>query len=321
MDEERLSVRVGGVVLVLIVLAAVLLLLVQGRHLRPGVRIEVDMARIGNLQVGAAVKLAGLTLGSVDDIRLVPAPGGTSDARLSVWLDRRHAHLARETTDFFVNQEGLLGESYLGLAERPGEPGAPLAEGARVRGVAPPEIDKLLGASYRNLQAITQLLRDGMPEADDLGKALDELEVDLAGLDADPLVSGGRRLWDEARQLAPDGLTGGSVGPSLRALGATSARTLPPLEARLKTLSAALSRVGKRLTDPRVSRLAEALGRAGDLVAGARRAADSAAAILALVESGQGSLGALLADVELFDEMKELSRILKTQPWRTLNRD
>jgi phospholipid/cholesterol/gamma-HCH transport system substrate-binding protein len=323
MDDERLSVRVGGVVLVVIGIAAVLLLVLQGRHLRPGVRIEVDMARIGNLQVGAAVRLAGLTLGSVDDIRLMPAPAGSdhAHARLEVWLDRRHAHLARETTDFFVNQEGLLGESYLGVAQRPGEPGPPLAEGTRVQGVAPPEIDKLLGASYRNLQAITELLRDGLPEADELGKALDELEVHLGGLDAEPLVVSGRRLWAEARPFVDAGLTGGSVGASLRAFSATRARTLPALETRLQTVSDELARLGRRVADPRVSRLAEALNRAGELVAGARRAAGTAAALVELVESGQGSLGAFLADDELFDEMKDLSRIMKTQPWRTLQKD
>jgi phospholipid/cholesterol/gamma-HCH transport system substrate-binding protein len=182
MDEERLSVRVGGVVLVLIVLAAVLLCLVQGRHLRPGVRIEVDMSRIGNLQVGAAVTLAGLTLGSVDDIRLVPAPGGTSDARLSVWLDRRHAHLARETTDFFVNQEGSSA-SPTWLAERSGRAGrAARRRGARAR----------RGAT-RDRQAARRLVPEPPghhpapprrhARGDDLGKALDELEVNLAGLD------------------------------------------------------------------------------------------------------------------------------------------
>jgi phospholipid/cholesterol/gamma-HCH transport system substrate-binding protein len=309
--EERIAVRIGGVVLVVVALAAALLLVVQGRHLRPGLRVEVELARIGTLQAGAPVRLAGLTLGSVDDIRLVPAPPGSSEkahALLDVWLDRRHARLVRETTDFFVNQEGLLGEAYLGIAERPGAPGRPLADGARVRGVAPPEIDKLLAASYRNLEAITSLLRDGLPEIDELRAALAALDGTVAGLDAAPLWSAGGRLVAEARGFAvPE-------PPSMPAFD------VAPLEARVAALAAEVDRLAPRLADPRVARLAAVLGRAPELVARARSALAAAEAIAAMVASGQGTVGALLADVELFDEMKDLSRTLKRQPWRAVTR-
>jgi phospholipid/cholesterol/gamma-HCH transport system substrate-binding protein len=319
--EEKTAVRVGAAVLAALAVAAAALLALEGRHLRPGVRLSVEMDRIGNLQAGAAVKLAGLTLGTVDEIQLVPAPPGADDpvhALLLVWIDARHRHLVRETTDFFINQEGLLGDSYLGIAERPGEPGPPLPEGARVRGVAPPQIDKLLATSYRNLQAATQLLRDGMPEMDELAAALDELELTLDAIGpAEGSWAAGARLALEARLLS-DGVSREALAALAgRDPGLGKARALAP---RLRALSATANRIAARLDDPRAQRLAAAIDGAARLAAGAEQAVATARSLVALVARGQGSLGAFLQDVELADEMKEMTRTMKRQPWVTIGR-
>lgn len=321
--DERRDARVGGVVLLGLALAVAALLLVEGRHLRPGIHLAVELDRIGNLQAGSDVKLAGLRLGSVDDIQLVPAPPGSGDpahALLHVWIDARRRSLVRETTDFFVNQEGLLGDAYLGLAERPGEPGPPLADGARVRGVAPPQIDKLLSTSYRNLMAATQLLREGIPEIDLLKGELDTLQRNLDELpSAGPLWSAGGRLLGEARTLSADVHVGG-VAARARELYDHEQRRLAPLGPRLRRLADSADRLVSRLGDPRAQRLVAALHRAAIIAERAEQAIDTARALIAMVARGQGSLGAFLQDVELADEMKEMTKTMKRQPWVTIGR-
>ena len=98
MDDERTATRVGAAVLVAIGLAVVLVLTLQGQHLVRGVRLHVQIESVGNLQVGAKVRLAGLELGEVTDIRLT---GGPTRALLDLWIDRRRAALLTTTTDFF----------------------------------------------------------------------------------------------------------------------------------------------------------------------------------------------------------------------------
>jgi ABC-type transporter Mla subunit MlaD len=319
-------VLLGAVVLVALGAAVAAMLALEGRHLRPGIELEVELERTGALQVGAGVKLAGLTVGSVDDIRLQPAPAGSEErthALLVVWIDARHRHLVRETTDFFFNQEGLLGDAYLGIAERPGEPGPPLAAGARVSGVAPPQIDKLLGTSYRNLQAITELLREGIPEIDQLTRALEELERTVKGLPpSGPAWSSALRLVEEARALG-DGVPPGAataLAGRAKELGRRQAAALAPLAHKLEVLGREAERLAAALHDPRARHLAAALNDTSRLVQRVDEGLTAAQSLMALVARGEGTIGAFLQDVELADELKAITRTLKRKPWLTLGR-
>ena len=38
-------------------------------------------------------------------------------------------------------------------------------------------------------------------------------------------------------------------------------------------------------------------------------------ALVAAVERGEGTIGGIMSDVELFDDLHETHRILKSQPW------
>jgi phospholipid/cholesterol/gamma-HCH transport system substrate-binding protein len=286
------EIRVGAVTLAVGAVAVVLVLLIGGRHWRAGRHIGVEIARIGALQVGAPVRIAGLVLGSVDEIRLVPRPEGPS-ARLEVWVDERHAWLLRTTSEIFLAQEGILGETY--LEATPGPPGPALADGAVVRAIDPPPIDALLAKSYENLEAAAELVRDGFPEAAELGRALDGLETTLSGFD--PLPS-----W-------PRGIELGTL-PRLRLT------VDPSLGPRLARFQAALDRVDTG--DPRLARLAAALARIAPLIDGIERVRHDAKGLIAYFAGGRGTLGALAQDVELTDEIKTMTKTLKREPWRAL---
>lgn len=287
--------RVGGVAIALAVVALVAVLLLGGRHWRSGRRIGVEIARIGALQVGAPLRVAGLVLGSVDEIRLEPRPEGPV-ASLDIWLDERHAWLLRPTSEIFLAQEGILGETYLEAS--PGPPGPPLPDGATVRAIDPPPIDRLLAKSYENLQAAAALVRDGFPEAGQLGRALDGLSATLSGFEPLPtLPRGGIELGTWPRLAMP-------IDP-----------TLAP---RLARLRAELDRIPT--DDARLARLSRALGKLAPLVEGVERARRDADFLVAYFAGGRGTLGALVQDVELGDEIKTMTKTLKHEPWRALGR-
>jgi len=96
-------------------LAVAGVLTLEHSHLRPGVNINVELARIGPLKQGAKVRLSSLVLGRVDGIRLEPGP----KVILEVWLDDRYADYVRENADLFIAREGLFGEAFLALAGKP----------------------------------------------------------------------------------------------------------------------------------------------------------------------------------------------------------
>jgi phospholipid/cholesterol/gamma-HCH transport system substrate-binding protein len=310
-DDER-ATRVGAVTLAVLAVAAALVVGLEGTHLRPGMTVHVELARVGALQPGAKVRLAGLQLGDVEAIRLGPH----AHAILDLWIDRRHGRLLRTTTDFFLMQEGVLGETYVEIGARPGPRGPELEDGADVRGVDPPPIDELLVKSYKNLMATSALFSEGMPELQELHDAMADLDHTLAGLEL-PSGAAFARLGAELAAARADF---GPLAADARALGASAAAASAALGPRIARLAATLSAVGARFDDPRLARLGAALDEVGPVLAGLERARASAEALASYVSGGQGTIGAFMQDVELSDEMKALLRDLRQHPWRAVTR-
>jgi phospholipid/cholesterol/gamma-HCH transport system substrate-binding protein len=321
-EDLRVAERVGGAALLALGLATALVLLLSGRHLVPGMRLHVEIKRIGALQPGAPMRMAALEVGTVEAIDLRARPEGPI-AVLDVWVNRRHAWLLRETTDFFLSQQGLLGETYLEVAARPGAPGPGLTEGQTVRAVDPPNIDTLLATSYENLLAAKALFNEGLPELAALHLALDGLERTVDGLDPPRPAraaawSASLELLAQGRALAVEGPPAGDVRADGRALGASLTAARGSLAARVARLSDALRPLLAHSADARLRRLGEALDRAGPIVEGAEKARAQAELLGSLLASGTGTLGALLQEVELADELKDMTRTMKRQPWRVL---
>src|SRR5262249_2178404 len=112
--------------------------------------------------------------------------------------------------------------------------------------------------------------------------------------------------FERVRKLARD-LTAiaDRVAPELRDLGRKIDRSIE----RVQALGATLGEEGQS----RLQRALASLRRAASL--GERAIAD-ARAIQSRIESGQGAIGAFLQDRELFDDLHDTHRILKSQPLR-----
>jgi phospholipid/cholesterol/gamma-HCH transport system substrate-binding protein len=316
------EIKVGAIALALIALAVGLLVAFENTHLRPGIRIQITMARTGALKEKAPVRIAGLELGRIERIELRASPGDPEEptsAVLHVWIQRRHAWLVREDSIFFVNQVGLLGEAYIEVGAVPGKaPGRPLDDGAVVEGIAPPRIDRVLANSTRNLEAATSLIRDGMPEVKQLGRSLTELDENLAALSPSP--GDALRAWTALRALAreadalADGLESGSIAdgrvPGVQSQWAASASLLVP---RLRALSDAAD----RLAPLQLTEAFEAIDDARAIYARAQQTMASAGVLAAYVTGAKGTLGALLQDAELNDDLKAMSKRLKRTPWES----
>ncbi len=344
MNDDRLNLRVGGFVLIALAAAVAAVLGMEGRHVSSGLRVHVKMERAGALKEGHKVKVSGRTIGSVESIRLAPCDEGSERCVIvDLWIERDSAWLLRQDSVFFINQQYLLGEPYLevGPASLPGrplpEPGPQLADGATVRGVDPPRLDRLMQKSYENLVAVTDFFRDDLPEAQELFAQISILQATLAATDPEPgaaaaswgsqvnlyheLVAAGA-WWEQS------GVTGARVSAtsdSARATIARARRELALLGRKLDALSAALAPLGDRLDAARFARASAALDKGRAIAAKLDHVLATTDELIAMLQTGRGTLGAFLQDREVADEIKHMTKLMKSQPWRAVgnrrNRD
>ena len=94
------------------------------------------------------------------------------------------------------------------------------------------------------------------------------------------------------------------AGPELTRLGDRLDRALERIDA-----TAAL------FDDDRRARISGAIAAARRAVATGAHIAADVRALVAGIERGEGTIGGIMADQELFDDLHETHRILKSQPW------
>lgn len=327
-DSGRDVRRVAGAALVVALAAAVgWVLVLSDRALGPGITVRVTMATMGALRVGDKVRLAGRDVGEVRGaFRVRDAAGG--HVELSVFVARAWAPELRVNSELFVATPSVLGEAYLeiGAPAHDAAPGAPVADGATLAAADPPEIDKFLVRSEESVRRALALLRENRPALDELLTAGDELLATLSGLPADR-----GQLARIRDQIAAAFVAGSSLVSSLR-----ESNAIPRVRAAAHELSAIADRTG-----PELSKLGDRLDRALDRidrvsaifddnrrarisagVAAARRAVTTAQhiaadvrALVSAMQRGEGTIGGIMADQELFDDLHETHRILKSQPW------
>ncbi len=326
MNDDRLFLRVGGIVLCGLAFAVVAIVALGGRHLVPGFRVYVEMDRSGPIHEGTPVKLAGRTIGEVQ--RVGTRNGGVT---LDLWIRRRWRPHVHARSVIFVNQQNVFGEAYLEIGPPDaGDPGPVLEDGAVVRGIDPPQLDRLLFKSYQNLEAFSALLHEGVPEVDELIRALDELERTVAVVEPAPGAYGrtwaaGVRFFDEAARLR-EGLEGSGASPAgvrgtigrARALVGRTRRDLGTTAERLGHVADELARLQASVGEERVARVGQAIDQARRLIGEIERLIGEGEAVAAALERGEGTVGALLHDQEIADDLKQLMKVVKTRPWTTV---
>jgi phospholipid/cholesterol/gamma-HCH transport system substrate-binding protein len=161
---RSLELKVGALILVSLGLLAGFVVLLGNFSLRGGYRLNVDFDFSGNLQSGAPVKISGIKVGKVEEVRFLggqpdPSTGRRVQVRVVAWVEDRVREAVRQDAEFFVNTQGVLGEQYLEI-----QPGSfdkpPLGADVTVRGVDPPRTDLIVARLYEFLDSITSLLRD-----------------------------------------------------------------------------------------------------------------------------------------------------------------
>jgi phospholipid/cholesterol/gamma-HCH transport system substrate-binding protein len=159
--DSRTRSRVGVIVFAALLLFGVMVVVVGGKTGFFLARSSY-FARFANsqgLMGGNQVRLAGVTVGAVQDVEVPKQPGEDLTVRFDI--ERRYRHLVRTDSRVEIKTIGLLGDKYLEVT--PGSPGKPLLEpGSEIVAIRGGELEKILAGSgdlVDNVTAVAKSLK------------------------------------------------------------------------------------------------------------------------------------------------------------------
>lgn len=277
------TAKVGAFFLVVLIAAGVLVLRIEdiaiGKKARTHV-VEVHFADVAGLDDKSAVRIAGVRVGKVDGIRLLP--DGSAIVRIALGPDVE----LRQGATGQIRALSLLGDKYVDLA--PGPVSAPkLADGARIEGSVPTSFDEL-----------TRL-------AGDIGKDVKELTSSLRG-------SIGGPEGEEKLNRIVDNL--GRLAESLAQMVDANRRNIDATLANLREFSAGMNQTLARLDrilDENRANLKGTIANTDELSAKLKTTADSLGSITRKIDEGQGTIGKLINEPETHQNLNDTLKSVK----------
>ncbi len=333
MRERGLEFKVGLLIIVAAVILAGFVFVLGNFSLARGFTIYVDYDYSGNLQPGAPVKVAGIKVGKIEDVRFLggaldEASGRRVYVRVEAWIEDRARSSIRRDAEFFINTAGVLGEQYLEIVPGRNWDDEPIAPGTKVVGRNPPRTDLVLSRLYDVLDSLSEVLTEDK-----------DTIKDLLGNSASAVGSVDRLLRDNREQLG--GLiasTSGLAAEANQTLAKVNAgldpsmirRTVGDADALLVSSKRAIDQVtpeavalladGRRVTGiVTEARVERAIGVADKAATAAQKAGgliDNVDGMVTDLRQGKGTAGALLAKDDVYVDVRELIRDLKRNPWK-----
>jgi phospholipid/cholesterol/gamma-HCH transport system substrate-binding protein len=277
------TAKIGAFFLVVLGLLAVLVMKIEdipfGKQART-VAAEVQFRDVAGLDDKSAVRIAGVRVGKVDGIRLLP--DGTAVARL---LLERDVELRVGATGQIRNM-GLLGDKYIELF--PGIPGgARLGPGVRIPGIVPTGFDEL-----------TKL-------AGDIGKDVKELTAAFSS------SMGGDKGAEKLNRIVDNV---GALAEALRKLVEANRDNVDATMGNLKLFAAeireTLARVDRILDENRTG-VKETVGNLDSVTGKLKTTADNLNSITGKIDTGNGTIGKLLNSEETHQNLNDALQAVK----------
>ena len=236
---------------------------------------------VAGLKTGSPVRIAGVEVGSVEDVDLA---GAEAEVTFEVNEDRRGVITTESIAT--IGSVSLLGESAVDIT--PSTQGTPLAEYQYVRSGAPTaQISDLTAEAAEGMQAITKIMNDVNAGRGTIGKLMTD---DRLYMDLQQFVNAANDMAQSVRQGR------GTVGKLLNdpTTAAALEQSLSNIEQLTRRINAGEGSIGKLLNDEAFS----------DSLTGAtaniRQLTDR-------INKGDGTIGKLMTDQALFDRMNSMT--------------
>lgn len=333
MKGLSIEVRVGFLVLVSGVLLAAFIFVLSGVSFKKTYTLFVDFDNPGAVQGGAPVRIGGIKVGNVEEVRylggiLDPRTGRRSLVRLRLSVQEDVRETVHEDALFYVTAQGVLGEQF--IAVDPGTAGRPtLRDGTIVHGVDPPRLDLALALGYELLETLTSGLRAHREEFGELLQNVIQLLRDLSGIlhdnreRIDRIIANletasveANTALSHARERYIDGPQVHRIMTNLDRAISVAARDLEPILSDVRSATHSANETLATIGPAQRTEIQSAIHNIDEMTARANRITGEAGEIVAHVRAGEGTVGAMLMDEEIYDDVQELIRDLKHNPWK-----
>ncbi|MGO8998671.1 MAG: MlaD family protein [Polyangiaceae bacterium] len=334
--ERSIEVKVGVLILVSLGILATFVLVMGGLSFEKMFSVYVDFDNPGGLQAGAPVRIAGVKVGAVKELAFL---GGKVDAktgrrtlvRAKLSIEESVRPAIHDDADFYVTTQGVLGEQYLAIDPGTGERPA-IAADTVVKGIDPPRLDLFLAKAYDLLDTTVNGIRNNK-------ELISDIAVNTAGLlkglnDAlkdnrpriDRIVQNVEALSTQSNDLVRDARKEYVDNPKIQRaidnidhLTSDVERDATPLLKDAREAMANLNRVSATFGDPEEqAKLKKTLADVAELATRANATVADAQQIVAHMKKGEGTIGALVMDEAVYDDVQEMVRDLKHNPWKFL---
>jgi phospholipid/cholesterol/gamma-HCH transport system substrate-binding protein len=336
MKGLSMEVKVGFLILVaLLIMGGFLFVLGGARMFESGYPVYVDFNNPGGVKTGAPVRIAGVRVGSVESAeylggKLDPKTGRRPLVRVTLKIDREVRDTVHDDALFYVTSQGVLGEPFIAI--EPGSPDRPiLREGSVNPGVDPPRLDLALALGYELLETMVKAVRNNRDELEGLLhdtsgllKGLNQVvgqnteRVNRIVANVETATEEGNALIKGVRETYVDGAQMKRVMTNLdRALQAAGQETGP----LMRDVRGAVADARDVLGPEQREKLKSTIGDAAILADKAKTTLNDAQQIMVHMKRGEGTVGALLMDEEVYDDVQEMLRDLKHNPWKLFWRE
>jgi phospholipid/cholesterol/gamma-HCH transport system substrate-binding protein len=345
-SSQAIEVKVGALVLFALALLVGFVLVLGDFSFSEGHKFHVRFEHAAGLKPGADVAVAGITIGRVSSIRFdetAQADGDTGPdvgVEATLRINAEQANRVREGSQFYISKQGVLGESYVEIVT-PKMDSPPLEADAHVTGHAPPRINALMSKAGTLLDSLINVLDD--PAAQDralinnvaelvrrlntlLGKHGDDLSTTIDNVrstsqKSDKLLSSLNRAAGDGSQLATliDNAT--ATSNTVRGLSGDVQRDYDAIVEPVRTTvdnAVEVSNIAREITTTGRADIEESLDALHSSSQDVKTLTANARKLVSAVEQGEGTVGQLLQDREMYDDMREVLRIIKREPWRMM---
>jgi phospholipid/cholesterol/gamma-HCH transport system substrate-binding protein len=336
MDDAKLELKVGALLLAALAGGLALLWAMGELTFGTGHTITVDFSHTGNVVKGAPVKLGGVVVGRVDSITLLAdrrdAHGDPMPVQMVASVSPDAAKSLRTDALITVSSQGPLGEPYLELW--PGTAPEALGKTQIIRGMDAPRIDIVSNRLARFLEtaskvlesdpdAISKLLKGVGGLTQTMDGVMTENREDIRGIaqELGATAKDLRVLAATARGLMEPGGKGMALLDDAAATAKLAHADLPDLSKKASVALGGLAAVAGPLTEEDGKRLKATLVKAQELTGTLDGMANRADGLLKKMEAGDGTLGALMKDKQVYDDLKTLLADLRKHPWKMLWKD
>lgn len=309
------EIKVGIMVAIALTILGILIIAARGTYLfQKGYTLKVYFDYVSGLDVGAPVRLAGMQVGEVKDLKLV-------GEKIEVTLKLKSTAKVRTDSDVTINSLGIVGEKYVEITL--GSPQAKiLKQGSVIYGINPVNVEQMLARTEAVVFKSERIVAfmDKMLGGDKAWIEFDKIIKNTATFTA----TLNELLLENKKELNATIKDIHSISAYLKRLIEENRNDFSSAVEKLNQIATSLQQLSIQLNNT----VFESNKGITNTFTRLTKILDSIQTMLQEIEKGKGTLGKLISDEEVARHLsnaakniEELTLDLKKHPWKLLIQD